>query len=71
MRKERNLLQKEIAEKVGITQQNYSSIENGINKPSLKVAKKIADYFGVGIDELFFGDNYNLKLEKDNQKLEK
>jgi putative transcriptional regulator len=45
--------QSEMAKDIGITQQTLSSIENGAST-NLKTAKKIADYFGKSIDEIFF-----------------
>lgn len=47
------MTQKDVAEKIGITQAMYSYIENGKRKPSKKVAKKIEEVFGVS---LFFVD---------------
>lgn len=59
--------QLEIAESIGITQQNYSHIENGIVTPSLKVAKRISDYFDSTVDDVFFDDEYNLKLDNNQE----
>jgi len=47
------LTQKDVAEKIGITQAMYSYIENGKKMPSKKTAKKIEELFGVS---LFFMD---------------
>ena len=47
------LTQKDVAEKIGITQAMYSYIENGKKMPSKNVAKKIEELFGVS---LFFVD---------------
>lgn len=52
----KNISQKELAEAVGITQQTISSAEN-TSKMSLTTAKKIADYFGVSIDDIFLPNN--------------
>lgn len=46
MRKEKNMTQEEIAEKVGVTRQLISSIENGNTNPSVSTAKKIASALG-------------------------
>jgi len=32
------------------------AIERGDRNPSLKLAKKIADYYGVSVDEIFFDE---------------
>ncbi len=54
-RKEKNKTQKEIAELTGITQQMYSNIENGKRRPSVAVAKKIAEVLNFDWT-LFFKD---------------
>ena len=41
-----NLSQAEVAEKVNITQQAYSAIENGVRNPSVRLAKEIAKVMG-------------------------
>nr|WP_269456818.1 helix-turn-helix domain-containing protein [Anaerococcus mediterraneensis] len=51
-----NVSQKELAEAVGVTQQTISTAEN-TSRMSLTTAKKIADYFGVGIDDIFLSKN--------------
>jgi len=53
-REEKNMTQEEVADDLGIGRSHYSSIEGSKKKPSLDLAKKIADYFSVSMDELFF-----------------
>lgn len=38
-----------------ITPQMLGAIERGDRTPSLFLAKKIADYYGTTVDEIFFG----------------
>lgn len=64
LRNKSNLSQKELAKLLGISQQAYSLIENGTCDPSMTTAKKIAVFFDTTIDELFFKDKYNYKLDK-------
>lgn len=49
----------EVAEDLGITPQMLGAIERGGRTPSLNLAKKIADYYGVSVDEVFFSENRN------------
>ena len=42
-REDKKLTQSQVAEKVSISQQMFSYIENGILNPSVKTAKKIAE----------------------------
>lgn len=51
----RGLSQAEMAEKVGVSQAMYSYYENGWRKPSLEVAKRIADALEISLDELVAG----------------
>lgn len=51
-RAKRNLSQKEVAEKSGITQAQISSWENGSNTPTVESLFKLAMFYGKGLDEL-------------------
>jgi len=56
----------EVANKLGITPQMLGAIERGDRTPSLSLAKRIADYYELSIDEIFFTQNRNVSfLEKD------
>lgn len=44
----------EVAKRMGITPQMLGMIERGDRTPSLPLAKRIADYYGVSVDEVFF-----------------
>lgn len=43
-----------VAEDLEITPQMLGAIERGDRNPSLNLAKKIADYYSVSVDEIFF-----------------
>jgi putative transcriptional regulator len=47
------MTQQALAERVGVTRQTVNAIELGKYSPSLEVAFKIADAFGVPITEVF------------------
>jgi len=53
IRKERGILQDEIAKAMGVSRQTISSLENGRYNPSIMLAYKIAKYFGMTIEEVF------------------
>lgn len=52
LRKKRNLTQKDVADAIGITFQTYSYYETGRTKPTPETLCKLADYFGITVDEL-------------------
>ena len=53
IRKERGILQDEMAKAMGVSRQTISSLENGRYNPSIVLAYKIAKYFGMTIEEVF------------------
>ena len=52
LKKEKQLLQKDIAESVGITVRNYQRYEKGEQQPTLPILVRLADYFDCSIDYL-------------------
>lgn len=60
-RRQRKLTQSELADVLGVTRQTIISLENGKYKASLVLAHKIAQYFGVAIEDIFVFD-----LEEEN-----
>jgi transcriptional regulator with XRE-family HTH domain len=55
LRKERNLTQKALAEKIGIHITQVQRYENGSTQPTLDVIRKLAITLAVSADELIFG----------------
>lgn len=56
LRKEKRVTQMELAESVGVTRQTIISLENSRYKASLVLAHKIAQFFGVTIEDIFIFD---------------
>lgn len=52
LRNSLNITQKDFAEKIGITASALSAYENNLKNPSIAVAKRIAETFGISIDWL-------------------
>lgn len=52
-RKDRKLTQDDLAKAVEVTRQTIISLENGKYIASLQLAFKLANYFGVQIEDLF------------------
>lgn len=52
IRMQKKMTQKDFAEKIGVTAAALSAYENNVKNPSVSVAKKIGEKFGVSIDWL-------------------
>ena len=55
-------LYKEIAHYCGVTERYIRMIDQKERTPSMETAKKIAKYFDMSIDALFFSNKSNLKF---------
>ena len=53
IRRERGILQEELAKAPGVSRQTISSLERGRYNPSIFLAHKIAVLFGMAIEEVF------------------
>lgn len=56
LRRSRGITQSELAEAVDVTRQTIISIENGRYNASLTLAHRIAQFFGLTIEEVFIFD---------------
>lgn len=52
LRKERKLTQQQVADAIGLGMQAYSYYEKGDRQPSPETLCKLADFFGVSVDEI-------------------
>lgn len=53
----KNISQQELADAIGVTQQAIGRIEK-VGTTNLVTAKKIANYFEVRIEDIFFNNKY-------------
>ena len=67
-RKDKEMTQSELAEKLGVTDRSISNWENGRNMPDLSLLKPICDELDITINELLSGEKLN--KEKYQEKLE-
>ena len=63
IKKEKKILQKDIAAAIGITVRNYQRYEKGEQQPTLPVLIALADYFDVSLDYLC-GRSDNPKINR-------
>lgn len=72
LRNDRKLTQDILAEKINVTRQTISSWENDRTQPDIDMLEQLATAFGVGIEELIYGEKRNIGLEPpktDKQKI--
>ena len=56
IRRERGIRQDELARILCVSRQTISSLENGRYNPSILLAHKISNYFGLSIEQVFIFD---------------
>lgn len=56
LRHNRGVTQAELAEALGVTQATVASWENGRRDPAKEYKIKLANYYKVSIEPLFYGD---------------
>ena len=67
-RKQKNLTQMQLAEKLGITDKAISKWERGIAMPESSIMLEFCDILGISVNELLSGEKIN--MENNNQKNE-
>jgi len=68
-RKDKNMTQSELAEKLGVTDKSVGNWENGRNMPDLSLFKPLCDELEITVNDLISGekinkDNYQEKFEE-------
>ena len=64
IRKSRGITQEDFAGRMGVSRQTISSLERGRYNPSIFLAHRIAQYFGMTIEEVFI---FNESEEEDRK----
>ena len=67
-RKQKNLTQMQLAEKLNITDKAISKWERGIAMPDTSIMLELCDILGISVNELLCGEKIN--MENNNQKYE-
>jgi len=72
LRKRHHLKQKELAEKLNVSQQVISNIENDKTNPDVELLRKIADLYGMSMDRIIgrdFSEDDSDSIEKEIMKI--
>ena len=67
-RKEKNLTQMQLAEKLGITDKAISKWERGMSMPDTSIMLELCDILGISVNELLSGEK--ISMENNDQKNE-
>ncbi len=70
LRKEKNMTQKELAEKLYVSDKTVSKWERGISMPNIVLLIPIADVFGITVTELLRGERLDPENRLDAKEIE-
>jgi len=62
LRKNKKLRQEDLAEELGVTRQTVIAIENNKYDPTLELAMKISEFFGLSVNDIFHTETTNFTL---------
>ncbi len=65
LRKEKNLTQEELAEKMRVARRTVSRWETGANMPDMDILIDLSDFYGVDLRELLDGERKNKQVDKE------
>ena len=66
-RKQKNLTQMQLAEKLGITDKAISKWERGITMPDTSIMLELCDILGISVNELLSGEKINMENSNQSQ----
>ena len=58
-RLKKQLTQIEVAENIGVSVDYISMLERGLRTPGFALSKKLAEFYGTTIEDLFFNNKSN------------
>ena len=68
LRKEKNMTQLQLAEKLGVSDKAVSKWERGLGSPDLSIMPKLSEIFGVDLEKLLTGEMPPKKTVNGNMK---
>ena len=69
LRKEKGITQEQLAEALNTSRRTVSRWETGVNMPDLDVLPQLAEFFGVDIRELFYGERKDKTMDAINETI--
>ena len=68
LRRERNLTQESLAEKLYVSNRTVSRWETGSNMPDIGMLVQLADFYGVSIPEIIAGERKNQDMDQETRE---
>ena len=65
LRKERNITQEQLAEKMGVSRRTVSRWETGANMPDMDILIDISDFYEIDLREILDGERKNEHMDKE------
>ena len=63
LRQKHDFTQEQVADVIGVTRQTYAVIESGKQELSLSQAKKLADLYGISLEDIVTQKDTSLKIK--------
>ena len=68
LRKEKNITQEQLAEKMGVARRTVSRWETGANMPDMDILIDISDFYGVDLREILDGERKSDHMDKETKE---
>ena len=68
LRKEKNITQEELADKMGVSRRTVSRWETGSNMPDMDILIDISDFYDVDLREILDGERKDLKMDNETKE---
>ena len=68
LRKEKNITQEELAEKMNVSNRTVSRWETGANMPDIGLLVELAEFYDVSIPEIINGERKSEKMDKETKE---
>ncbi|MCR5340843.1 MAG: helix-turn-helix domain-containing protein [Saccharofermentans sp.] len=68
LRKEKNITQEELADKMGVSRRTVSRWETGANMPDMDILIDISDFYDVDLREILDGERKDLKMDNETKE---
>lgn len=68
LRKEKNITQEELADKMGVSRRTVSRWETGSNLPDMDILIDISDFYEVDLREILDGERKDIKMDNETKE---